>query len=340
MKSLSSDADFLNRLSAAQPKLSPRMASLASYVCQNYLKVAIMSTRELAEKADVSLTTVVRLPGILGYKDFDELRASIQNRVNTDLNGIDRLKNIPADDGSSFSLLQRIIAQQSDNLRSLAQTFKESDFEAFCRHLARAERVLAVGVRYTAPLADYFCYSLNKVRSGVEACTTTDSTVYDRVRLMSGGDGGDVALVVALPRYPRELVELVRYAHGCGVMVLAITDSPLSPVIPYANVTLYAKTSMQDFVGSLAAPSALLDCVVGRVGKQLGKKALQRLEALEQSANENHTYASSPLKDTQITKKSVETPGRKGVSARTTEVSQRAASAFVDAATTSNGRRA
>ena len=290
MKSPPSDADFLNRLSAAQATLSPRMASLASYVCQNYLKVAIMSTRELAARADVSLTTVVRLPGILGYKDFDELRASIQNRVNTDLNGIDRLKNMPADDGSSFSLLQRIIEQQSENLRSLAQTFKESDFDSFCKHLSRAERVLAVGVRYTAPLADYFCYSLNKVRPGVEACTTVDSTVYDRVRLMSGGD---VALVVALPRYPRELVELVRYAHTRRVTVLAITDSPLSPVIPYANVTLYAKTSMQDFVGSLAAPAALLDCVVGRVGKNLGKKALRRLEALEQSASENQTYASA-----------------------------------------------
>src|SRR5436305_1562545 len=200
MKSLAADADFLNRLSAVQPKLSPRMASLASYVCQNYLKVAIMSTRELASKANVSLTTVVRLPGILGYRDFDELRASIQNRVNTDLNGIERLKNMPADDGSSFSLLQRIIEQQSENLRSLAQTFKESDFEAFCRHLSRAERVLAVGVRYTAPLSEYFRYSLNKVRCGVEACTTVDSTVCDRVRLMNSGD---IVLIVALPRYPR-----------------------------------------------------------------------------------------------------------------------------------------
>ncbi|HYF49076.1 MAG TPA: MurR/RpiR family transcriptional regulator [Planctomycetota bacterium] len=284
------DTDFLKRLAEVRPTLSPQLARLASYVSEHYVQVAIMSTRELAEKAGVSLTTVVRLPGVLGFSNFDELRASIQARVNNQLNGVERLKAIPSSAASSISLLQRIIEQHTENLRALGQTFNEHDFEKFCQHLARAERIVVVGVRYVAPVAAYFGYSLNKIRPGVEVVTSTDSTAYDTLRLLD--KSRDALLVLAFPRYPVELVKLVRYAEARGLTVLSITDSPLSPVIEFSKLTLYARTHMQDLVGSLAAPAALLDCLVARLGKHLGKKALERLEALEESARENSIYCS------------------------------------------------
>jgi DNA-binding MurR/RpiR family transcriptional regulator len=216
--------DFFSRLSRIQQELSPRMARLSAYVAQNYIKVAIMSTREVAKEANVGQTTVVRLTGALGYKSFDELRSGIQNRVNVNLNGIERLKSIPADSQSPLSLLQRTIEQQTESLRGLAQTFVEADFMDFCRRVIRARRLIAIGLRYTAPLADYFRYSLDKLRPGVESWTFSDSTVYDRLRLLD--PKRDALVVVALPRYPRELLEMIRYAHARGIPIMAITDSP------------------------------------------------------------------------------------------------------------------
>jgi DNA-binding MurR/RpiR family transcriptional regulator len=233
---------------------------------------------------------VVRFPSLLGYRSFDEFRSSIQERVNFDLTGVARLQQSAQVNHSPAALMRRIIDADCDSLHGLAQTFSEPQIERFVNTLLVAERVTIAGFRYVSPLATFFEYSLAKIRANVQSFTHADSSLYDRVRLM---DAGDVLIVIAFARYPADLVALARYAHRCGVRLLAITDSPLSPVLPLAEVTLFAKVSMLDFIGSLAAPAALINCVVANLGLRLGEQAIARLHALEAAASEAGVYVTA-----------------------------------------------
>ena len=282
--------DVFARLSAAQPGLSPKMAQLSAYVIGNYLKVPVMSTREVAAAARVSLATVVRFPTMLGYAGFDEFRTSIQDRVNFDLTGLERLRTLPSTSRSPSALLRRIIDRDCESLRALAQDFSEPELGRFSGALIKAERVTILGFRYVGPLAQYFSYSLGKIRPHVYAWTHADSTLYDRARLM---DRNDVIVVIAFPRYPADMVKMVRYARERGARILSITDSPLSPVLPLSEITLFAKASMLDFVGSLAAPAALINCVVSDIGMRMGARAMERLQSLEEAAASCGAYVSS-----------------------------------------------
>jgi DNA-binding MurR/RpiR family transcriptional regulator len=266
------------------------MARLSQFVVENYLKIPVMSTREVAAAARVSLATVVRFPKVLGYADFDELRARIQDRVNFDLTGVDRLRTLPSTSRSPSALLRRLIDRDSESLRALERSFSEPALGRFTEALLRAGRVTILGFRYVASLAHYFCYALGKIRPGVFAWTQADSSLYDRARLM---DKADLVVVIAFPRYPTDVVRLVRYVRDQGVKVLAITDGPLSPILPFAETALFARASMHDFVGSLAAPAALINCVVADAGIRRGARALERLERLEEAAAATDTYVSS-----------------------------------------------
>lgn len=284
--------DVLTRLAAALPTLPPKMARLATFVGDNYVQVAFMTTRELAAAAGVSLATVVRLPAALGYRTFDALREGIQDRVNLDLTGVDRLQR-SAPDRAPATLLRRVIDADRETLQALAHTFSEPQFERFAAALLAADRVTVVATRYAAPLATYFEYGLGKLRDGVSAATHADSSLYDRLRLMGEGD---VLIVLAFARYPADLIALARYAARCGVRILAITDSPLSPVLPLAEVTLFAKVGragLFDFVGTLAAPAALINCVVCAVAARLGEGGMARLRELEEVAAEAGIYVST-----------------------------------------------
>lgn len=282
--------DVFARLSAAQPGLSPKMAQLSAYVIENYLKIPVLSTREVAAAAKVSLATVVRFPTVLGYADFDEFRTRIQDRVNFDLTGLERLRTLPSTSRSPSALLRRIIDRDCESLRALAQAFSEPQLERFSNALIKGERVTVLGFRYVGPLALYFSYSLGKIRPHVYAWTHADSTLYDRARLM---DKNDVIVVIAFPRYPTDMVKMVRYAREQGARILAITDSPLSPVLPLSEITLFAKASMLDFVGSLAAPAALINCVVSDIGMRMGARAMDRLQSLEEAATSCGAYVRS-----------------------------------------------
>lgn len=287
---LSHADDFTARLATAQGVLSPKMALVARYISEHHLEASFMSTRELAAAAGVSLATVVRFPAALGYSGFDELRASVRDRLNFYLTGVDRLRTLPNTNRSPAGLLRRIIDADLEMLRGLAHTFSEPQVERFVGALLSAERVTILGFRYVSPLTMYFGYSLAKIKPSVEAFTQADSSLYDRIRLM---DGGDILVVISFARYPADLVAACRYAHVRGVRILAITDSPLSPVLPIAEVALFAKASILDFVGSLAAPAALINCVVSELGVRLGDKAMKRLEALEEAAADARIYVAS-----------------------------------------------
>jgi DNA-binding MurR/RpiR family transcriptional regulator len=279
--------DFLQRIAAAQPALSPQMARLAAFVGERYLQAAFMSARKLAAAAGVSLATAVRFARLLGYPSYEALRTNIQERVNFDLTGVERLRTIPGRGHSSMALLRRVIEADVQSLRALAQTFSEPQFERFVRALISARRVTILGFRYVSPLATYFAYSLAKVKPDVQAVTRADSSLYDHIRLMSDDD---LLVVIAFARYPVDLVEVARYARRVPRRLVAITDSALSPLLSLAEVTLFAKANMLDFVGSLAAPAALINCVVSEVGVRLGDRAIKRLQALEESAREAAVY--------------------------------------------------
>ena len=281
------DDDFLHRIAATQPALSPQMARLATFAGERYLQAAFMSARKLAAAAGVSLATVVRFARLLGYPSYEALRTNIQERVNFDLTGVERLQTIPGRSRSPVALLRRVVEADVQSLRALAQTFSEPQFERFVRALISARRVTILGFRYVSPLATYLAYSLGKVKPDVQAVTRADSSLYDHIRLMSHDD---LLVAIAFARYPVDLVEIATYARRLPRRLVAITDSALSPLLPLADVTLFAKANMLDFVGSLAAPAALINCVVSEVGVRLGDRALKRLQALEESAGEAGLY--------------------------------------------------
>jgi DNA-binding MurR/RpiR family transcriptional regulator len=295
------DGDFLARLAAAQPSLSPKMARLAAYLGENYVEAAFMTTREIAAATGVSLATVVRFPAVIGYPDFDALRASIRDRVNVDLTAVERLRAMSATGRTAgdrsireasvptAALLHRIIDAEAENFTALARNFSEAQAERFVCTLQSAPEVMIVGFRYASPLAAYFGYALAKIKPNVHAFTLADSSLYDRLRLM---ESSDVLVVIALARYPNDLLPLARYAHDLGRPILAITDSPLSPILPLAEVALFARPTILDFVGSLGAPAALINCIVSALGVRLGDAALTRLQALEETAEQAGTYIS------------------------------------------------
>ncbi len=281
------DDDFLTRLAAVQATLSPKAARVAEFISQDYVRAAFMTTREIALVAGVSRATVERFPTALGYADYDAFRAALQDRVNFDLSAVEHLRMLPDDSRSVSALLRRIIDRDVASLQDLARSVTEGELDRFIDAILAARRVTIIGVRFVSPLAEYFRYSLRKILPNVQAFSHADSANYDDLRLMGEGD---LLIAIAFARYSAELVELLRYARQRGLRVLAITDAPISPVVPFADSALFARGGQLDFVGSLAAPAALINCIVSEVGVRRGERAIERLQMLEESAGSSGAF--------------------------------------------------
>jgi DNA-binding MurR/RpiR family transcriptional regulator len=80
-------------------------------------------------------------------------------------------------------------------------------------------------------------------------------------RLMNVG-GGDLLIVISFPRYASDAVQLAAYARNRGAEVLAITDSPASPLSRVAHRVLLASSAHPILSSSLAAAVLVIEALL------------------------------------------------------------------------------
>ena len=92
---------------------------------------------------------------------------------------------------------------------------------------------------------------------------------------------GDVLVGISFPRYSQSTVKGVQFAHDRGADVVAITDSPMSPLYQLASSVLLARSDMISFVDSLVAPFSLLNALIVAAGHRKDADIAQTFDRLE-----------------------------------------------------------
>jgi DNA-binding MurR/RpiR family transcriptional regulator len=160
-------------------------------------------------------------------------------------------------------------AQVHEALRGLehfAHAVDAGTLERAVELIARAPQVHLLAAKRSFPVASYLAYALNQLER--------------RVTLLDGVGGmnrefagriapGEVLLAVSFRNYTPEVIEIAHTAHARGVSVIAVTDSPLSPLARAATLSfVFGDDGRQPF-RSLVEPIVLAQALVIAVGHRL-----------------------------------------------------------------------
>ncbi|NLN49213.1 MAG: MurR/RpiR family transcriptional regulator, partial [Clostridiales bacterium] len=104
-------------------------------------------------------------------------------------------------------------------------------------------------------------------------------------------DKDDLVIGIGFPRYSSKTIEALDYAKTEGAKVLAITDSPLSPLAAYSDYTLIARSNMEAFVDSLVAPLSLLNALIVGVGIKEKSRLSESFTKLEEIWDKYKVYS-------------------------------------------------
>jgi len=267
------------RLEGHRDRLSPSLRQVAAYVLRHYREVAFMGVAELARATGVSPAAVVRFSTSLGFAGYPPFQQVLRAIIRAELRQVDRFT--ASLQGRHPPLPQRVLQQELDNLVALRA---HADAEACARatgRLGEAPRVAVVGFRASATLAHYLWYNLRKVRPDVTLHTQPGSVTIDEVTLAARGT---LVVLIAFPRYARELVDVASLAHGAGLPTLGITDNELSPVVPFCRDRVFVEVTEISFTDFYAAPIALLNALVAEVARRTRRRAQRRLAQLDDVA--------------------------------------------------------
>ena len=244
--------ELLTRINQTGRKLSKGQKRIAEYIVNHYDKAAFMTASRLGEKVEVSESTVVRFAIALGYDGYPALQKALQEMIRNRLTAVQRVEM--TGDMSETMALSTVLKADVQNIRQTIEDMDESMFLGALDLISKSGRIYIVGVRSSAPLAQFLGYYMNFIMDNVQVITSGVSEVMEQIARVGKGD---LLIGISFPRYSRRTIEAMHYAKEQGASVLSITDTPISPLGQASDVCLTARSDMASFVDSLVAPCLL-----------------------------------------------------------------------------------
>ena len=278
-------ADILTRIQNEIHAFSKGQKKIASYILTNYDKAAFMTASKLGDKVQVSESTVVRFAIALGYDGYPALQKALQEMIRNRLTAVQRVEM--TGDMSESAVLGTVFKADMQNIRQTIEDLDEANFSRTVDALCEAERVYVVGVRSSAPLAQFLGYYMNFIRDNVMVITSGISDVLEQVARVGEKD---VVLGISFPRYSRRTIEAMNYAKGKGATVVSLTDTPLSPLGEASDFCLTARSDMASFVDSLVAPLSMINALIVAMSLRHREEVSEHFAQLESLWERNHVY--------------------------------------------------
>lgn len=269
----------LQTIRAGMDSFSKGQKRIAAFILDNYDRAAFMTAAKLGETTSVSESTVVRFAAQLGYDGYPDMQKALQELIRGRLTSIQRIQ-VSRDQMTGSDILGSVMQRDMNSIHDVIERLDREEFERVVDKLLHAKHIYILGVRSSSFLAGYLNFYLHLIFKNVTLVQSSAAgEIYEQ--LVHIGQG-DVLVSISFPRYSKMAIHAVEFACQRGGDVVAVTDSPMSPMYKMASASLLASSDMISFVDSMAAPLSLLNALILAVGQQRRDDLSATLAEMEQ----------------------------------------------------------
>ncbi|MBP3447918.1 MAG: MurR/RpiR family transcriptional regulator [Clostridia bacterium] len=279
--------NVLVRMKEQYPAFSKSQRLIADYILNNYSQAANMTASKLAETVSVSESTVVRFATELGYLGYPELTAALLEYLRSESSMLRRVEAISSA-LENQDILTKVVNSDIDNLKTSLQKMDKKEFSNAIDAVIQAKNIYIIGFRSSACLASFLSFYCNLLFSNVRLIQTNSvSELFEQILRV---EKGDVMFGISFPRYSRRTVKAMEFAKSKGATIIALTDSEKSPIAPFSDYLLTAKSEMVSCVDSLVAPFSVLNAFIVSLVLKKQSEVASAFEELESIWEEYEVY--------------------------------------------------
>ena len=272
----------MRKLAQILADLPPSLRKVADFILRHPLKAATLTIEEMAAETATSPAAVNRLAKVLDVGGYSGMKAELVATLQQMVSPVDKLRNELAQrPGGAFGLHEQIQSATS-NLDTAGSNNHPDTFEAVVTCLIQARKIYILGFGNSVYLAGLAASTLMPFCADATAISMEGGNENAAYRL-AAITRDDVLLAISLPRYSLDTLQLSRFAHERGATVLAITDSPASPLTHVARHVLFAPADHPVLTSSYIAVLALIEGLVAGVmarNKEAVKLATELTESV------------------------------------------------------------
>ena len=285
---------ILKRLAGELSDLTPEARKAATYVLENPRDVGVSTVREIAEAANVKPNTVVRMARQVGFEGYEDFRAPFREAIRLGAADFPERARWLQDIRKSGDLGGLYADMVQGMLRNIEETFagiSAEDLKAAAEVIWASNNVFTLGVGVNNSSARNFTYLASTGMVRFHAIPRAGSNAVDD---LAWADKDDVVIAITCKPYRAEVIEAVERAQAQGMAIVAISDSPASPIIRAADHGFVISCDTPQFFPSSVTTIALLETLLSFVIAVASDEIVERVTTFHARRHELGLYHEEP----------------------------------------------
>jgi DNA-binding MurR/RpiR family transcriptional regulator len=270
MNSARQKASTLDLVAAASNTLTPTERRIAEAVLAEPTLLAFGTVSDLAGRVGTSRPSIVRFATKLGFEGYTELQQHVRSDMSHHLSSpSERIRS-----GGDATVPARVAID--DAIASVFDALEGERLAEMVEPVVRAEKVWVLSGETSQAGAHALQSGLSMVRPGVRSLEE-HSFGTD----LSDAGPRDAAIVFDFHRYRRQVTIAARALANAGVRVVAVTDSPFSPLVELADTWIQIEVPPVGPFDSSVPVVAMCELLIAEVAKELYADATDRIDRIE-----------------------------------------------------------
>jgi DNA-binding MurR/RpiR family transcriptional regulator len=270
MNIVKSPVSMSDLVAAVNSELTPAERLIAEEVLAEPTLLAFGTVSDLANRVGTSRPTIVRFANKLGFKGYTQLQRQVRSVLSHRLaRPSERIRH---DDPKA----QPVRTATNRAINAVFDTVKSKRFEMLIKPIVQAHKVWVLSGETSQAGAIAFHSGLSMVRPDVYLLQAHSMSTD-----LSGAGPGDAAVIFDFFRYRRQVAEAARILADAGVTIIAITDSPLSPLAELTDTWCEIEVPAIGPFDSSIPVVAIAELLVSRVARDLQQEATARIDRIE-----------------------------------------------------------
>lgn len=246
-------------------RFSDRLKLIAEFALDYPTEMALGTVAEVAQRAKVQPSAIVRFARALGYAGFTEIQqifrsrlvASVAPSYKERIAGLRRDGRF-SDAKSPRAVLARFASEGTISLDMLQESVSEKDLARAISIIGSAHTIYVVGLGGSFTVAAHLTYVLRKLGRRAALLDGLGSALGEQA---SCATPQDALIAISFKTYNPDTVRLFPELVARNVPAVVITDSLLSPIVEGAKVVFEIPDMPEAALRTMVAPMCLVQSI-------------------------------------------------------------------------------
>jgi DNA-binding MurR/RpiR family transcriptional regulator len=268
--------NVLEHIISIKDTLPNKQKQLCDYILNNHQDIGLFTVKEVANKASVGTTTVLRLVKLLGYDSFFELRKEFHD-IQKDYS--DKWENVQKSfDSSDEKKHMTLSAIFQEGVHLMDKTLNPQLIENFnvaMDLIANAEKINILGLRPYKAIAIYLELLIEEFHSKTRQLSYDSESMFDRILQF---EKNEVFIIFSFAPDTQRAIDAAKVAYERDIPIILVTDHLSSPIAGYSRVILKTESSENHY--TIIPIIALVEAIVIELGIRQSKTSIQKIQTL------------------------------------------------------------